>query len=819
MIGPLNKEFFMGAKIGKKLILKLVIILFFNQPYNAALATNSFNLSNSSIGIIGTVMGVEAGVIGTMAVLDYFLSSLHENFTVEDPAKINANSLFLSEPNVAYNLIITNSSEVKKVTVNSVTLNSEVYGVTVGAISPTCSSMLPHSSCNISLTATQEAYGTGIATISYNKGKELTVAVQVAPTTLELYETTSGSEKSISSNQDIILKPKGTSTTDITQNFKYKNSGKFSWQNPASGSKVAWETMFDGEHGEVGGSEYYVSLDKDSCGNSGSIAPQGSCSFKLITHHDHPGDWGVLQINGLNLGGKQVKNALAGGGLSIAMDLDPADYHLGYRAIKITNTMPTGQGYGDMRFNSITASGSLIAGTDPVVKYCAPDATDCDGYNTTCKISSNPSDYLLPGTNCLVWFKAKDKKGDGTTDLDLQTISDTLGRIMVAVEGQKKMQSGILVDTWVDFSDYENDCTFTASYNNSLYAGGFFTQAGGNGANYIARWDGTSWATLGVGTDSYVLTSAVMKGDLYVGGQFTHAGGVAANNIAKWDGTSWNSLGDGLSSSVNTIVDIGTNLYAGGYFLNAGTVSAKYIAKWDGTSWSSVGTGELSGGGAEPTQVNAITNINNDIYVGGIFTQAGAVSVNHIVKWDGANWDDVGSGVHYGFGTPRVYTMININNNIYVGGGFDSAGTIAANSVAKWSGTAWENLGTGIYLNSGFFAYVFALSIIDNDLYVGGYFDRAGGNSISNIAKWDGSNWSPLGYGVNYTVLSLGKLGTNLYVGGVFTQAGGNLMSYIARWNAVTETWSPLGTGVSSQVRSITITPALLITGYDWSSS
>jgi hypothetical protein len=372
--------------------------------------------------------------------------------------------------------------------------------------------------------------------------------------------------------------------------------------------------MFDGEHGEVGGSEYYVSLDKDSCGNSGSIAPQGSCSFKLITHHDHPGDWGVLQINGLNLGGKQVKNALAGGGLSIAMDLDPADYHLGYRAIKITNTMPTGQGYGEMYFSAITASGNLVEGTDPVVKYCAPDATDCDGYNTTCKIYSSSSDYLSPGDSCLVWLKANSKKGDGTTDLDLQTISDTLGRIKVAVEGQKKIQG----ETWENFSDYEKDCTFTVSYNKSLYAGGAFTQAGGNSANYIARWDGTSWETLGTGTDSYVMTSNAMKGDLYVGGEFIYAGGVAANHIAKWDGTSWNSLGYGVSSwgRVSTIVDIGTNLYAGGSFTQAGEVVANNIAKWDGTAWLALGSGTDS-------PVYALTNIGTDLYVGGSFTGAG----------------------------------------------------------------------------------------------------------------------------------------------------------------------------------------------------
>ena len=40
----------------------------------------------------------------------------------------------------------------------------------------------------------------------------------------------------------------------------------------------------------------------------------------------------------------------------------------------------------------------------------------------------------------------------------------------------------------------------------NLYAGGYFTTAGGSAANYIAKWDGSSWSALvsGWGMNSYV---------------------------------------------------------------------------------------------------------------------------------------------------------------------------------------------------------------------------------------------------------------------------------------------------------------------------
>ncbi len=68
-----------------------------------------------------------------------------------------------------------------------------------------------------------------------------------------------------------------------------------------------------------------------------------------------------------------------------------------------------------------------------------------------------------------------------------------------------------------------------------------------------------------------VVAIALSGEDVYAGGLFTDAGGnPSADKIAKWDGTSWSALGGGLSSFVNTIAVSGSNVYVGGNFLNAG---------------------------------------------------------------------------------------------------------------------------------------------------------------------------------------------------------------------------------------------------------
>lgn len=106
--------------------------------------------------------------------------------------------------------------------------------------------------------------------------------------------------------------------------------------------------------------------------------------------------------------------------------------------------------------------------------------------------------------------------------------------------------------------------------------------------------------------------------------------------------------------------------------------------------------------------------------------------------------------------------------NIYAGGSFATAGGMVVNKIAKGNGTSWSPLGSGIdtAANSG----VSALALDSSgNLYVGGNFTTAGGVTVSNVAKWDGANWSALGTGVAAPgvvfALACDKVG-NLYAGG-----------------------------------------------------
>ncbi|MEW6061288.1 MAG: hypothetical protein AB1600_05025, partial [Bacteroidota bacterium] len=97
-------------------------------------------------------------------------------------------------------------------------------------------------------------------------------------------------------------------------------------------------------------------------------------------------------------------------------------------------------------------------------------------------------------------------------------------------------------------------------------------------------WNG-SFSNPNVGMNNQVFSLAVSGDTLYVGGWFSQIEGVTRNYIAKWDGTNWSSLGSGMNGYVTALAIKGSDLYAGGIFTTAGGVTVNHIAKWNGSSW------------------------------------------------------------------------------------------------------------------------------------------------------------------------------------------------------------------------------------------
>ncbi len=66
------------------------------------------------------------------------------------------------------------------------------------------------------------------------------------------------------------------------------------------------------------------------------------------------------------------------------------------------------------------------------------------------------------------------------------------------------------------------------------------------------------------GDDPYVFALAMSGTNLYAGGSFNGAGGSPANYLARWDGSSWSTVGGGVNYHVRALWASGSRLYVGG---------------------------------------------------------------------------------------------------------------------------------------------------------------------------------------------------------------------------------------------------------------
>jgi hypothetical protein len=160
---------------------------------------------------------------------------------------------------------------------------------------------------------------------------------------------------------------------------------------------------------------------------------------------------------------------------------------------------------------------------------------------------------------------------------------------------------------------------------------------------------------------------------------------------------------------------------------------------------------------------------------------------------------------------------------LYAGGDFADAGGNAAARVARWTGSEWTPLASGVGAND--YEEVRSLTVFDlgggPSLVVGGRFERAGtvqigdvvaapfasssddalGAPPSFVAVWDGNAWAGLGLAFDGPVDALvahqapGELEPSLVAVGTFSRAGDQAAARVTRFSSGSNAWGPLGSG------------------------
>ncbi|HYG33616.1 MAG TPA: hypothetical protein VEC99_02450, partial [Clostridia bacterium] len=319
----------------------------------------------------------------------------------------------------------------------------------------------------------------------------------------------------------------------------------------------------------------------------------------------------------------------------------------------------------------------------------------------------------------------------------------------------------------------------------TIYVGGVFSRIGNRSIVNLAAVDAstglaTSWdarasamVSSGIPTAS-VSALAVYSNALYVGGMLGEIGGrsrsyAAALDLASGNATDWDPKPNFV---VATFCGAGNSIYLGGDFGALNTVSRTNAAAFDlvsrrVTSWNP----SPVGASANNIPVNTLLIANDQVFIGGSFTNVGGQPRTNLAAVDlttGAvrDWNPNPNFM--------VVTMARWNERLYVGGSFTNISGRGCTNLAEF------NLSTGELTtwDAGLTrSVVRALAVSGNTLYAGGIFRTAGGQPRRGLAAFDLSTGTvtPFDVGLSGTISveGLATVGTRLYVCGRFNVVGG----------------------------------------------
>ncbi|MCW8870758.1 MAG: hypothetical protein OQK49_08655 [Proteobacteria bacterium] len=305
-----------------------------------------------------------------------------------------------------------------------------------------------------------------------------------------------------------------------------------------------------------------------------------------------------------------------------------------------------------------------------------------------------------------------------------------------------------------------------AEHNGRVFHGGDFTVAGDQFSPYVAklknnhRWKAISdltWAGSGNGSVSNLHS---YQGALYATGNFDQAGGQAVTGLARWDGSLWQPVANNVSATLMTLWD--NKLILAGFQNSLGPVIS-----WDGSTIQQVGNIVISG------QITAMGTYQGDLVIASLVS-----GTAQLHRYDGVQWQSFGGSL-----SGYISSLQSAGSDLFVAGDFSAAcngvSFVAANNIYRWDGSACHDLAGGV-VNSGFSESVNAMAYGHGLLFVTGRFNQAGAATANSLAVWNGQQWNPLDLGLTDGLdeghgNALLLLNDTLYVAGYFEQAGDQL--------------------------------------------
>jgi len=244
------------------------------------------------------------------------------------------------------------------------------------------------------------------------------------------------------------------------------------------------------------------------------------------------------------------------------------------------------------------------------------------------------------------------------------------------------------------------------------------------------------------GPSSLIYAMQEYNGELVVGGRFFSSDGAPGDSITAWNGKSWRPLGAGFAGDAITALFVRDgSLYASGSTLHTNSPTTYFTRRWNGSAWEDV----------DPTldgRISAVVDFHDTSFATGDFTGSQGVVHPSLAAFDGQAFSPVVTSQRSLGLSGVIHAAGRFHDDLIVVGQFQSAGDVLAGDVARWDGSHWSPLGEGLQNTTGEgFRKQGAVAEFRGDLIVAGNFNSAGAGPISGVARWDGQSWNPLGAG------------------------------------------------------------------------
>ncbi|MFM9055939.1 MAG: T9SS type A sorting domain-containing protein [Bacteroidota bacterium] len=201
---------------------------------------------------------------------------------------------------------------------------------------------------------------------------------------------------------------------------------------------------------------------------------------------------------------------------------------------------------------------------------------------------------------------------------------------------------------------------------------------------------------------------------------------------------------------------------------------------------------------------------SGNLYVCGNFSSINGVSANGLARFDGTNWTALGSGVNLAAGS--VVTAIQcVNGNGFASGNFNKIGGVSTSGLARWNGSTWSATPTSgliLGLSSNFCAF-------NGELYLATVASATGFNGTTRVFKLTPNGLQQLGGVFSSDVRSLRIVNNTLTAAGYFTEIAGTPVNNLAAWDG--STWINAGEGLNFVITDIASNGQFTLAGGDGS--